>query len=107
MQIISKSEKGATSVMTLFEKPLADIDGLVGEIRTVTSNLRLLTLMIEDMETGTVPNRITFAEAMNATSTHLDRISEDLSNALTEILEKTAPDTTQSRQEPSGAVPEA
>ena len=92
--------------MTLFDKPLADIDGLVEEIRTVTSNLRLLTLMIEDMETGTVPNRITFTEAMNATSTHLDRISEDLSNALTEILEKTAPGTTQSRQEPSGAAPE-
>lgn len=86
--------------MTLFDKPLADIDGLVGEIRTVTSNLRLLTLMIEDMETGTVPNRITFTEAMNATSTHLDRISESLSTVLDELLAETAGDSAQGENKP-------
>lgn len=88
----------------MYKELLSSIDGLVEELRTVSANVRLLTFIIENMETGgAVPNRTTFAESLNATSSHLDRISADLLDVLMELLKKTAAeaDGEQGHQEPA------
>lgn len=70
--------------MNAYDKPLSELDGLIGELNTVSSTLSMLTLLIESMGSpGTgVPNKVTFTESLNAVGYHLDRISKDAAGIL-------------------------
>lgn len=81
--------------MNNFDKPLADLDGLIEELATVKSSLLLLTTLIEN---GILPNQKTFAEALNAESSHIGRIEKDASAVLEELLDLTRSEHEESSQ---------
>lgn len=81
--------------MSKFDRPLASLDGLIEELATVKSSLLMLTTLIEN---GILPNQKTFAEALNAESSHIGRIEKDASAVLEELLDLTRSEKEESSQ---------